>query len=115
MMLCLTTRTLITRGESVVTPLSVGQGLDVRDAFVKVLVQKGGTWDHPSPSVPGIINAAAPLRGSTGGFSSGSWTRSMLPSTGHHPARVASSAGPSDCWTSLDLRTLLSTGNSDKS
>lgn len=36
-MSCLTTRTLITRGESVVTPLSVGQGLDVRDAFVKVL------------------------------------------------------------------------------
>lgn len=36
-MVCLTTRTLITRGESVVTPLSVAQGLDVRDAFVKVL------------------------------------------------------------------------------
>lgn len=35
-MVCLTTRTLITRGESVATPLSVGQGLDVRDAFVKV-------------------------------------------------------------------------------
>lgn len=35
-MVCLTTRTLITRGESVSTPLSVGQGLDVRDAFVKV-------------------------------------------------------------------------------
>lgn len=37
-MLCLTTRTLITRGESVTTPLRVEQGLDVRDAFVKVLV-----------------------------------------------------------------------------
>lgn len=36
-MVCLTTRTLITRGESVTTPLSVEQGLDVRDAFVKVL------------------------------------------------------------------------------
>ncbi len=35
-MTCLTTRTLITRGESVSTPLSVEQGLDVRDAFVKV-------------------------------------------------------------------------------
>lgn len=35
-MVCLTTRTLITRGESVATPLSVEQGLDVRDAFVKV-------------------------------------------------------------------------------
>ncbi|XP_055004260.1 unconventional myosin-VIIa-like [Boleophthalmus pectinirostris] len=34
-MLCLTTRTLITRGESVCTPLNVAQGLDVRDAFVK--------------------------------------------------------------------------------
>uniref|UniRef100_A0AAQ4PWT7 Myosin VIIAb n=1 Tax=Gasterosteus aculeatus aculeatus TaxID=481459 RepID=A0AAQ4PWT7_GASAC len=32
-MVCLTTRTLITRGESVATPLSVDQGLDVRDAF----------------------------------------------------------------------------------
>lgn len=38
-MVCLTTRTLITRGESVTTPLSVDQGLDVRDAFVKVLIQ----------------------------------------------------------------------------
>lgn len=37
MMVCLTKRTLITRGESVSTPLSVEQGLDVRDAFVKVL------------------------------------------------------------------------------
>lgn len=36
-MVCLTTRTLITRGESVATPLSVEQGLDVRDAFVKVM------------------------------------------------------------------------------
>lgn len=36
-MVCLTKRTLITRGESVSTPLSVEQGLDVRDAFVKVL------------------------------------------------------------------------------
>uniref|UniRef100_A0A3B3UFP8 Myosin VIIAb n=1 Tax=Poecilia latipinna TaxID=48699 RepID=A0A3B3UFP8_9TELE len=37
-MVCLTTRTLITRGESVTTPLSVEQGLDVRDAFVKVFI-----------------------------------------------------------------------------
>lgn len=37
-MVCLTTRTLITRGESVATPLSVEQGLDVRDAFVKVII-----------------------------------------------------------------------------
>ena len=37
-MVCLTTRTLITRGESVTTPLSVEQGLDVRDAFIKVLI-----------------------------------------------------------------------------
>lgn len=37
-MVCLTTRTLITRGESVATPLSVEQGLDVRDAFVKVVI-----------------------------------------------------------------------------
>lgn len=37
-MVCLTTRTLITRGESVTTPLSVEQSLDVRDAFVKVII-----------------------------------------------------------------------------
>lgn len=37
MMVCLTKRTLITRGESVSTPLNVEQGLDVRDAFVKVV------------------------------------------------------------------------------
>lgn len=36
-MVCLTKRTLITRGESVSTPLNVEQGLDVRDAFVKVM------------------------------------------------------------------------------
>lgn len=35
-MACLTTRTLITRGETVAMPLSAEQGLDVRDAFVKV-------------------------------------------------------------------------------
>lgn len=49
-MSCLTTRTLITRGESVVTPLSVGQGLDVRDAFVKVLDR-----DAPGRWITGVI------------------------------------------------------------
>ncbi|XP_037126025.1 unconventional myosin-VIIa-like isoform X1 [Syngnathus acus] len=43
-MVCLTTRTLITRGESVVTPLSVGQGLDVRDAFVKGIYGRLFVW-----------------------------------------------------------------------
>ncbi|XP_056909520.1 unconventional myosin-VIIa isoform X1 [Takifugu flavidus] len=43
-MSCLTTRTLITRGESVVTPLSVGQGLDVRDAFVKGIYGRLFVW-----------------------------------------------------------------------
>ncbi len=33
---CLTSRTIITRGETVSTPLSIEQALDVRDAFVKV-------------------------------------------------------------------------------
>ncbi|KAG7265495.1 hypothetical protein CRUP_003584, partial [Coryphaenoides rupestris] len=37
-MVCLTTRTLITRGESVATPLNVEQGLDVRNAFVKTQI-----------------------------------------------------------------------------
>lgn len=36
LMNCLTSRTLITRGETVSTPLSMDQALDVRDAFVKV-------------------------------------------------------------------------------
>uniref|UniRef100_A0A3B5LSN3 Myosin VIIAa n=1 Tax=Xiphophorus couchianus TaxID=32473 RepID=A0A3B5LSN3_9TELE len=36
LMNCLTSRTLITRGETVSTPLSMEQALDVRDAFVKV-------------------------------------------------------------------------------
>lgn len=36
LMNCLTSRTLITRGETVSTPLSREQALDVRDAFVKV-------------------------------------------------------------------------------
>ncbi|CAB1348885.1 unnamed protein product [Coregonus sp. 'balchen'] len=35
LMNCLTSRTLITRGETVSTPLSIEQALDVRDAFVK--------------------------------------------------------------------------------
>ncbi|XP_013764296.1 unconventional myosin-VIIa [Pundamilia nyererei] len=43
-MVCLTTRTLITRGESVVTPLSVEQGLDVRDAFVKGIYGRLFIW-----------------------------------------------------------------------
>ncbi|XP_035522680.1 unconventional myosin-VIIa [Morone saxatilis] len=43
-MVCLTTRTLITRGESVATPLSVEQGLDVRDAFVKGIYGRLFVW-----------------------------------------------------------------------
>lgn len=109
-MVCLTTRTLITRGESVVTPLSVGQGLDVRDAFVKVLDRGPGTVHH----LGSCLIAAPPLRGSTDGSSSGSWIRSTLPSTGRRPAIATSSTGPSDCWTSLDLKTLSSTGECDQ-
>ncbi|XP_059397584.1 unconventional myosin-VIIa isoform X2 [Carassius carassius] len=43
-MTCLTTRTLITRGESVCTPLSMEQGLDVRDAFVKGIYGRLFVW-----------------------------------------------------------------------
>ncbi|XP_051903198.1 unconventional myosin-VIIa-like isoform X1 [Hippocampus zosterae] len=43
-MVCLTTRTLITRGESMATPLSVEQGLDVRDAFVKGIYGRLFVW-----------------------------------------------------------------------
>ncbi|XP_034033568.1 unconventional myosin-VIIa [Thalassophryne amazonica] len=43
-MVCLTTRTLITCGESVTTPLSVQQGLDVRDAFVKGIYGRLFVW-----------------------------------------------------------------------
>ncbi|XP_064206929.1 unconventional myosin-VIIa-like isoform X2 [Anguilla rostrata] len=44
MMDCLTTRTLITRGESVSTPLSMDQALDVRDAFVKGIYGRLFVW-----------------------------------------------------------------------
>ncbi|TSQ12728.1 Unconventional myosin-VIIa [Bagarius yarrelli] len=44
LMTCLTTRTLITRGECVSTPLSVDQGLDVRDAFVKGIYGRLFVW-----------------------------------------------------------------------
>ena len=48
LMNCLTSRTLITRGETVSTPLSREQALDVRDAFVKV------EWTPaPRPHSPG--------------------------------------------------------------
>ncbi|KAI1903182.1 hypothetical protein AGOR_G00024580 [Albula goreensis] len=43
-MSCLTTRTLITRGESVSTPLSMDQALDVRDAFVKGIYGRLFVW-----------------------------------------------------------------------
>ncbi|XP_029107068.1 unconventional myosin-VIIa-like [Scleropages formosus] len=43
-MSCLTSRTLITRGETVSTPLSVEQGLDVRDAFVKGIYGRLFIW-----------------------------------------------------------------------
>uniref|UniRef100_A0A8C8JL65 Myosin VIIAb n=1 Tax=Oncorhynchus tshawytscha TaxID=74940 RepID=A0A8C8JL65_ONCTS len=43
-MSCLTTRTLITRGENVSTPLSMEQGLDVRDAFVKGIYGRLFVW-----------------------------------------------------------------------
>ncbi|XP_029527278.2 unconventional myosin-VIIa-like isoform X2 [Oncorhynchus nerka] len=43
-MSCLTTRTLITRGESVSTPLSIEQGLDVRNAFVKGIYGRLFVW-----------------------------------------------------------------------
>ncbi|XP_038844411.1 unconventional myosin-VIIa-like [Salvelinus namaycush] len=43
-MSCLTTRTLITRGENVSTPLSMEQGLDVRDAFVKGIYGRMFVW-----------------------------------------------------------------------
>lgn len=44
LMNCLTSRTLITRGETVSTPLSREQALDVRDAFVKVGRLWSGHW-----------------------------------------------------------------------
>ncbi|MCI4386629.1 hypothetical protein PGIGA_G00064610 [Pangasianodon gigas] len=43
-MTCLTTRTLITRGETVSTPLSVDQGFDVRNAFVKGIYGRLFVW-----------------------------------------------------------------------
>ncbi|KAM5184141.1 unconventional myosin-VIIa isoform 3-T3 [Callospermophilus lateralis] len=44
LMSCLTSRTLITRGETVSTPLSMEQALDVRDAFVKGIYGRLFVW-----------------------------------------------------------------------
>ncbi|CAB1347843.1 unnamed protein product [Coregonus sp. 'balchen'] len=50
LMNCLTSRTLITRGETVSTPLSIEQALDVRDAFVKLEQEEYNlehiNWQH---------------------------------------------------------------------
>lgn len=46
LMNCLTSRTLITRGETVSTPLSMDQALDVRDAFVKVQMEIRLSFGH---------------------------------------------------------------------
>lgn len=54
---CLTSRTIITRGETVSTPLSMEQALDVRDAFVKVNFRA-------LPSVP-VLRPEHPLHGKT--------------------------------------------------
>ncbi|KAK0131900.1 Unconventional myosin-VIIa [Merluccius polli] len=52
LMNCLTSRSLITRGETVSTPLSMEQALDVRDAFVKGIYGRLFVW------IVGKINAA---------------------------------------------------------
>ncbi|XP_077387012.1 unconventional myosin-VIIa-like isoform X6 [Festucalex cinctus] len=44
LMNCLTSRTLITRGETVSTPLSMEQAVDVRDAFVKGIYGRLFVW-----------------------------------------------------------------------
>ncbi|KAM8903825.1 myosin VIIAa isoform 5-T9 [Spinachia spinachia] len=44
LMNCLTSRTLITRGETVSTPLNIEQALDVRDAFVKGIYWRLFVW-----------------------------------------------------------------------
>ncbi|XP_066475070.1 unconventional myosin-VIIa isoform X1 [Tiliqua scincoides] len=44
LMNCLTSRTIITRGETVSTPLSMEQALDVRDAFVKGIYGRLFIW-----------------------------------------------------------------------
>ncbi|XP_061734494.1 unconventional myosin-VIIa-like isoform X3 [Nerophis ophidion] len=44
LMNCVTSRTLITRGETVSTPLSMEQALDVRDAFVKGIYGRLFVW-----------------------------------------------------------------------
>ncbi|XP_070605585.1 unconventional myosin-VIIa isoform X3 [Erythrolamprus reginae] len=44
LMNCLTSRTIITRGETVSTPLSMEQAIDVRDAFVKGIYGRLFVW-----------------------------------------------------------------------
>lgn len=55
LMNCLTSRTLITRGETVSTPLSREQALDVRDAFVKVGHLWGGCRGLPILAEFGVL------------------------------------------------------------
>lgn len=54
LMTCLTSRTLITRGETVSTPLSREQALDVRDAFVKVGHGEAAAGS-PAPREVGVL------------------------------------------------------------
>ncbi|KAH0500232.1 Unconventional myosin-VIIa [Microtus ochrogaster] len=58
LMSCLTSRTLITRGETVSTPLSREQALDVRDAFVKLMGTFQGIYGRLFVWIVDKINAA---------------------------------------------------------
>lgn len=80
--------------------------------------RKGRERGHEGPRsqayLPGRVwlgpvanEAALPLRGSTGGSLSGSWTRSTQRFTSPPPRRCRTLAAPSAFWTSLGSRTLL--------
>lgn len=88
LMNCLTSRTLITRGETVSTPLSREQALDVRDAFVKVSHLWSGHW-LSSPSEGWVGGGQEPRNHRTQGHVNLDLCLPPAPGSGH--------------WLSLEL------------
>lgn len=113
LMNCLTSRTIITRGETVSTPLSIEQALDVRDAFVKVNVPSFFLPPSHHSTVYTLMYERVLLfyREYMDVYLCGLLKRLMQPSTSLRLMSLKRCAGPSACWTSLALRILQSTGS----
>lgn len=113
LMNCLTSRTIITRGETVSTPLSMEQALDVRDAFVKVNI--------PSSFFPFLHHSIVCMliyervflfyREYMDAYLCGLLKRLTQPSISLRLMSLKRCAGLSACWISSALRILRSTGS----